>query len=188
MIIKNKRESTNKIKELGLNHFAEEVFELHEVEKIKDFIKNNPAKEYCLRDPSKTNGKFFFAETLEDCLLLLANYDSLVTICVSANEFDDDIVLLGDIKITNNFGENIIDITARCDNIADHRNIYENPTYNMHTDLQDNKLWDIPGFSKLLNYIIEYEIYDVVVEFVVYDCPVGVNKEKIAIFELRSDY
>ncbi len=184
----NKLESVNLIKNLRLNSFAEEIFFVKDVEKFYNFIQNNPAKEYCLRDTNKPNGKFFFVKDFDECLNLLHNYENFVTICVSANEYDESIVLLGDIKLTKNFDEQFVDITARCDKDADHRNIYENPDYNLHTDLMNENLWRIPGFSKLLNYVTEHDLYNIVVEFVVYDCPVGIFKENIVIFELRSDY
>ena len=58
----------------------------------------------------------------------------------------------------------------------------------MHTTIEDNKLWDIPGFSKIMRYITEHELYDVIVEFSVYDCKIGVNKENVVISELRTAY
>ena len=85
-------------------------------------------------------------------------------------------------------GNDVVDLTARTDKDADHRNIYKNPKYNLHTNIEDNKLWDIPGFSKIISYISEHELYDVVVEFAVFDCAVGVYNEKVAIFELRSEF
>lgn len=188
MIIKTKKESIEKIKNLGLNHFMEEIFGVKELDKIKKFFDENNAQEYCLRDPEKINGKFFFIKDFEECKTKLKNYKNLVTVCVSSNEYDDDIVLLGDIKVKREYGSEIIDITARTDKDADHRNIYKNPKYNLHTDLNDDKLWNIPGFTKLIRYITDHELYDVIVEFVVYDCPVGVNKEHVAIYELRSEF
>ena len=188
MVIKTKKESIAKIKELNLNHFQEDVFGVNDTNKIKQFFDSNPAKEYCLRDGNKASGKFFFVKNFEECLKLLKNYKNNITICVSSNEFDEDIILLGDIKVKREFGNDIVDITARTDRDADHRNIYQNPEYNLHTNLEDDKLWKIPGFSKIISYITEHELYDVIVEFVVYDRPVGINKEKVAIYELRSSF
>jgi len=188
MIIKTKKESIEKIKDLGLNYFQEEIFGVKDLDKIENFFNKNQANEYCLRDPERTNGKFFFIKNFEECKEKLKSYKNLVTVCVSSNEYDEDIVLLGDIKVTKEFSGEIIDLTARTDKDADHRNIYKNPEYNLHTDLNNDVIWNVPGFSKLIRYITDHELYDVIVEFVVYDCPVGVNKENIAIFELRSDF
>lgn len=188
MIIKTKRESLNKMKELGLNYFDEEIFSLKDLEGIENFFKRTDAKEYCVRDPERASGKFFFVKNFEECKPLLKNYKDSVIICVSCNEYNDDVVLVGDIKVKREYGNDTVDITARTDPQATHRNIYENPQYNMHTSIEDDRLWNIPGFSKVMAYITEHELYNLVVEFTLYDCPVGVKKEKIAIFELRSEY
>ena len=39
-----------------------------------------------------------------------------------------------------------------------------------------------------INYIVIHNLYDVIVEYVVYDKPVGFNNDKVLITELRSDY
>ena len=188
MIIRNKKESIEKIKEMELNYFNEQIFAVNDLEGIEKFFNENDAKEFCLRNPEKTSGEFFFVNSFEECKEKLKNYEKFVTVCVSSNEYDEDIILLGDIKVQKDYSGEIIDITARTDKSANHRNIYENPEYNYHTSLEDERLWNIPGFSKLIRYVTDHELYDVVVEFVVYDCPVGVNKENIVVYELRSDY
>ena len=188
MIIRTKKDSIEQIKRLKLNHFKEEVFGVRDIDKIEEFFIKNPAKEYCLRDSDKASGKFFFVKDFKEAQKFIKKYKNNVTICLSANEYDENIILLGDIKVQKQFGNDVIDLTARTDKDADHRNIYKNPKYNLHTNLENNALWEIPGFSKLIKYITEHELYDLVVEFAVYDCPVGVNKENIAIFELRSEF
>ena len=188
MIIRNKKESIEKIKELGLNTFVAEVIETENLEKIKKFFDENPAPEYVLRDPEKASGKFFFVKSLEECKAKLENYESKVTICVSYNGYKDDLVLLGDIIVKNEFGNDVVDITARSDRDATHRNVYEKPEFNYHTNLEDERLWNIPGFTKLMRYISEHELYDVIVEFAVFDCPVGNKREQVAVCELRSEY
>lgn len=188
MIIKTKRESLNKMKELKLNYFDEDIFTIKDIKGIEEFFKRTNAAEYCMRDPEHAAGNFYFVKNFEECKKMLKNYKDSVIICVSCNEYNEDVVLVGDIKVKREYGCDTVDITARSDAQATHRNIYENPEYNMHTNLEDDRLWKIPGFSKVMAYITEHELYNLVVEFTLYDCPVGVNKEKIAIFELRSEY
>ena len=188
MIIKTKKESIEKIKQLNLNTFPAEVFDCNNLAKIEKFFLDNPAPEYVLRDSEKTSGKFFFVKNFDQCRQKLKNYKKNVTICVSFNDLKDDIVLLGDIKVKKEISEDIVDITARTDKEATHRNVYEKPEFNFHTNLEDDKLWNIPGFSKLIGYITEHELYDVIVEFVVFDCPAGNKKEKVVIIELRSEF
>jgi hypothetical protein len=109
-------------------------------------------------------------------------------LCVSYNEYKEDIVLVGDIIVHRNGGGESVDITARDDINATHRNIYENPKYNYHTSLDDDKVWAIPGFSKIMRYISDHELYNVIIEFSVYDCRIGVNKENVVISELRTGF
>ena len=188
MIVKTKKESIEKINELGLNTFVSKIIDSKNIDAIQDFFKENPASEYIVRDTEKASGKFFFVNNLEDCKKILKNYKNEVTICVSFNDLKDDLVLLGDICVKKEFGNDTVDITARSDKDATHTNIYEKPEFNFHTNLEDNKLWEIPGFSKLIAYISEHELYDVIAEFAVFDCPVGNKKEKVAICELRSEF
>ena len=39
-----------------------------------------------------------------------------------------------------------------------------------------------------MRYIIDHELYDVIVEFAVYDCKLGINNENVVVTELRTSY
>ena len=186
MFIKDKADALFQMERLGLNHFPEIVCATDDMEGAKMFMQDNPAEEYCMRDPNGTVGKVFFPKTIEEIEEFAKEYDERFTLCVSANPYKEDIVLLGDIKV--NKDENMVDLTARTDPEATHRNIYTEPEYNMHISLDSDELWEVPGFSKLMAYISNYELYDIVVEFVVYSARVGTNKENVVIFEIRSEY
>ena len=188
IIIKDKRDSIIKLKQMGLNTFTVDVFETSDVEGIKTFFENNPAEEYILRSTIKAQGRFFFVKSFEEAVALLPNYDQEVTIAVSFRPYKEDIVLLGDIIVKRESGTEMVDITARDDEEATHRNIYEEPKYNLHASLEDDRLWKIPGFSKLMRYISDHELYDVILEFIVYAIRVGKNKENVAIIEMRTGY
>ena len=58
MIIKSKLESINKINELGLNKFPEQLFRENEEIKVKEFIEKYPANYYAIRDKSRAGGTF----------------------------------------------------------------------------------------------------------------------------------
>ena len=186
MFIKDKADAKIQMERLGLNTFAGIVCGVGDNESIKQFIEENPAEEYCLRDPNKTSGEFFFVKNYEEAVEKSKQYDDEFTIDVSARPYKEDIVLLGDIKVYKD--ENMVDLTARTDEEANHRNIYSEPEINLHKNLDSDQLWNVPGFSKLMNYISTYELYDIVVEFVVYSARVGKKKENVVIFELRSEY
>ncbi len=186
--IKDKKDSINKMKELRLNYFPLEVFDVSDTDGMKMFFEKYPSEEYVMRSPNKTNGNFFYVKNYEEALGKLQCFSSEVTIDVSYRPYKEDIILVGDIKVHRGLGADTVDLTARTDSEATQRNIYENPEYNLHTSIEDNKLWDIPGFSKIMRYISDHELYDVIVEFSVYDCKIGINKENVVISELRTGY
>lgn len=64
----------------------------------------------------------------------------------------------------------------------------KNPDFNYHTDIFDKKLNHIPGFDIIYNYIIDHDLLDVIVEFAIYDKPVGIYKDQVIIFEIRTDF
>lgn len=187
--IKDKKDSINKMKELRLNYFPLQVFDVEDIDGIQKFFDDNPAEEYVLRSPNKTNGNFFYVENFEKAKEKLSYFTNEVTVDVSYRPYKEDIILVGDIKVHKGYdGVDMVDLTARTDSEATQRNIYENPQYNLHTTIEDNKLWNIPGFSKIMRYISDYGLYDVIVEFSVYDCKIGVNKDNVVISELRTAY
>lgn len=187
--VTNKKDAINKIKELGLNHFPLEVFNVEDKEGIKNFFDKYKAEEYVMRNPNRTNAKFYFVKNYEEALANLAKIKKEVTIDVSYRPYKEDIVLVGDIKISKRgFGAGTVDLTARTDSEATQRNIYENPEYNLHASLDEDRVWRIPGFDKIARYISEHELYDVIVEFSVYSCKLGVKKENVVISEIRTEF
>ena len=188
IIIKDKKDSIAKIEQMGLNHFPQEVFDVDDKVAIQEFFEKYPADEYVLRSTNKAKGQYFYVKSFEQALQHIDQFEEEVTVSVSMNYYKDCIVLLGDIVVKRDGTSEYVDITARDDEEANHRNIYTEPKYNMHASLEEDKLWRIPGFSKLMRYISEHELYNVILEFVVYDCKVGVNKENVVIIEARTGY
>ena len=186
--IRDKRDSIVKMKELKLNYFPLDSYDVDDFEGIKKFVETYPAKEYILRSANKAKGEFYFVHTLDEIKEKLPNFENDVTIGVSYNEYKEDLILVGDIIVHKDFSSQSVDLTARDDIEATHRNIYENPKYNIHVDIEDDKLWKIPGMSKVMKYIADHELYNVIVEFSVYDMRLGVNKENVVISELRTTY
>lgn len=186
--IRDKKDAVAKMKELRLNYFPLDVFATDDIEGIKKFFDKYPAKEYVLRNTDKPDGEYFFVSSFEEALPLLSKFGKRVTVDVSYNEYKEDIVLVGDVKVTRDGFREAIDLIARDDEEGTNRNVYDNPKYNIHTSLDDDKVWRIPGFSKLMAYISEHELYNMIIEFIVYDCKVGINKENVVIVEIRTDY
>ena len=62
IVIKDKKDSIIKMKELRLNYFPLDVFEVTDVQGLKTFMEMYPAKEYVLRSANKAKGDFFFVK------------------------------------------------------------------------------------------------------------------------------
>jgi len=174
------------LKRRNLNNLNQEIVYCNDIENIKSFVKNNPAPEYCMRDLDSPMGQYFFAKDFEQIIEFSKNYDERFLLCVSARSYVDQLVLLGDIRVDKE--NNIVDLTARTDKSATHRNIYENPEFRLHTTLDDDKLWDVPGFLPLIDYISKNSLFNMIVEFGVYNIPLGTKNEKVAIYEIRTNY
>lgn len=184
MKIESKRHSAETIKRLRLNGVPEIV--LHELDEqaIKNFCSKYPSTKYILRDLSTPTGKYYFASNLEECLNYSKTYDSTFSIGISCFSYGG-VILLGEILVSNNN----ITLVARTDDKATHRNIYDQSEINfVNTTMEDDRLWEVPGFNDLIKYVIEHNLKDTIVEFVVFNHNVGVNNEKVLIVELRSDY
>lgn len=186
--IKDKKDSIIKMKELGLNYFPLDVFEVDDLSGIKAFFEKYKAEEYVLRSTNKAQGEFYFVKSFDEAVKLLPKFKNEVTLSVSYNEYKDDLIIVGDIKVHKGYSGDTVDLTARTDSEATHRNIYENPQYNLHASLDEDRVWRIPGFSKIMRYISDHELYDVIVEFAVYDCKIGVKEDNVVITELRTAY
>lgn len=78
--------------------------------------------------------------------------------------------------------------TLSDDPTASVRDALSNPTYNLKTNIFDKKLNAIPYFNLIYQYVIEHQLKDIIVEFALFDKKVGIKKEPIIIYELRTNY
>ena len=62
------------------------------------------------------------------------------------------------------------------------------PDFSISSNIFDEKLSSIPKFDLIYKYIVEHNLIDVIVEFAIYDCPVGIFNEPIIIFEIRTEF
>ncbi len=184
MLIKNKLESMKKIGELGLNKFPEQLFKAGEQEKVKEFLNCYPAQYYAIRDKSKAGGIFKLKVAANDVLAEINDYE-LFTINVSSANYVENQLLVGEIEILSN-GE--VYATLSVDPTASVRDALRNPTFNLKTDIFDKKLNRIPHFDLIYEYIINHNLQNVIVEFALFDKEVGIRKERIIVYELRTHY
>ena len=183
MDIYSKRHSSELIEKLNLNRVPEILLKKYDEKQISEFCDRYQEPVYILRDLDSPNGMFFVCRSKIECLENAKNYPGQFSLAVSYSSYTGK-VLLGDIMISNNR----VVIGARNDSASHHRNIYENPCINLSTDWDDKRLWKVDGVEQAFNYLLNKNIFDVVVEFVVYDKKVGVNQDNVLIVELRSKY
>lgn len=184
MVIKNKLESMKKINELGLNRFPEQLFKAGKTDKVEKFLETYPEKYYAIRDKTKAGGTFKFSVAFDDVLKEIEGY-SLFTISVSSDSYEANQLLTGEIQVTTT-GE--IYAILSVDPRASSRDATISPTFNIKTHMLDEKLNSIPCFYMIYHYIKSKFLEDVVVEFSIFDRPVGIKKEKIVVYEIRTDY
>lgn len=184
MIIKNKLESINKINELGLNKFPEQLFRENEETKVQEFIEKYPAEFYAIRDKSRAGGTFKLKVDYNKVLEEIKGYN-IFTINVSSANYVDNQLLVGEIEFLSN-GE--VYAILSVDPTASVRDALSNPTFNLKTNIFDKQLNKIPHFDYVYQYISNNNLYDVIVEFALFNKDVGIKKEKVIVYELRTHY
>lgn len=184
MLIKNKLESMKKITQLGLNKFPEQLFKAGEEKKVEEFLTRFPAQYYAIRDKSKAGGVFKLKVTASDVLAEIRDY-SLFTINVSSANYIENQILVGEISILSN-GE--VYTTLSVDPSVSVRDALKNPTFNLKTDIYDKKLNRIPNFDFIYQYIVNHNLKNAIVEFALFNTEVGIKKEKIIVYEIRTHY
>lgn len=185
MEIKSKLESIKKIEELGLNKFPEQLFKKDEEENVLEFLEQYPAKYYAIRDKSKAGGVFKLKVDASKVLDEINEYN-IFTINVSSANYSDNQLLVGEIEFLSN---NEVYAILTTDKNASVRDALKNPEFNIKTDIFDNHtLNKIPHFNYIYDYILSHNLKDVIVEFSLFDKEVGISKEKIIVYELRTHY
>ncbi len=185
MRVRNKLESINIIKGKKLNSFPEELFKKGQEDKIRKFLKQYPVEFYAIRskdivDCKKNNFKVPYNHVLDE-----AKKFNLFSINVSSYNYISSFVLIGDIMIGRN--NDVWFIGSKNKNYTG-KMAESNPDFNYCTDIYDKKLNYIPGFDLIYSYILNHSLMDVIVEFAIYNKPIGMYKEQVIIFEIRTDF
>jgi len=187
MKIMNKIESLNKIKELGLNQLPEQLFNCLDEKAIEKFVTTYKAEFYAVRDKSvamspkhKLNVPFF--EVTKYCK---ENDLTKFTLNVSSINYTNNQICCGEILIHDNFD---IDYILSNNPKFSIRDCYAFPDYKGTTNLIDKFSKHVKGFDDIIDYAIKYNLIGVIIEFTVFDVPLGKNNEKIVVWELRTAY
>lgn len=184
-MIVNKYESDCAIVRLGLNKMLEGIFtSKSSQEDLIKFLDRNKHDHYNIRDKSDPSGKFQYKLTRDEVIENSKDYKKKFSVYESLAEADKTLILQGEIQIDKDFVmmASLSDVKGISNRIA-----MQEPKYNIHGfDLTDKREPSIRGLSKVLDYIISKELLDVVVEFSLFEIPVGINNEDIIIWELRN--
>ncbi len=181
-VIATKEQSKNKIIKLNLNRVPEIFIDKSDKESMENFFARNGEELYVVRDAEKSSSKYYYVKTPEECFKQAQNFLGKVIVAVSINTYKNKI-LLGAIEIN----KEVVRICATTNEKLDHRTMYNGQAeFNYQTDIFDKKLSYIPEFDFLYEYIIKNKLDGYTVEFTIYDKPVGLNKEKIIINEVRN--
>ena len=184
MVINNKMESSKMINKLSLNKFPEQIFRQNEEDKIKEFLEKYPAMYYAIRDKSIAGGVFKLKIVADKVLDEIGGYN-LFSINVSSINYSDNQLVVGEIEFLSN-GE--VYAILSLDNEASVRDANRNPNFNFKTTIFDKKLSLIPHFDYIYKYVSDHRLYDVIVEFALFDKEIGERKDKIIVYELRTNY
>ncbi len=184
-IINNKIESINEIQRRGLNKFPERLFKKGQEKQVLNFIKKYPATYYAVRDKSRAGGIFKLKVEADRILDEIKDYD-LFTLNVSSANYTENQLLVGEIEILSDGG---VYATLSIDGRASVRDALTEPTFNIKTDIFDDQVLNvIPYFDIIYSYIVEHDLKDLIVEFALFNEKVGIKKEKVIIYELRTNY
>ena len=185
MKVRNKLESIEIIKKKKLNSFPEKLFHNNKEQEILKFLEDNPAEYYAIRSKEIVGCKKNNFKVPRESVLDEINNFNLFTINVSSYNYTSNLVLIGDIRISRN--NDVWFIGSTNPNFTG-KMAEQHPDFNYCTDIFDKRLNSIPSFDLIYKYIIDHDLVDVIVEFAIYDCPVGIYNEPIIIFEIRTEF
>lgn len=184
MRIKTKSESIATIKRLGLNQFQEAFFDGFDEDKVKAFLDTTQFEWYDVRDKmtaaSPKTKAVRSEEVIEHCKR--TNIEKF-TVGISFRNYEKNHICVGEMNI---HGDTIDYFLSN--SVCSPRELLKNPDHSGVTDIFDKKLHYIKGLQEAIDYAFEHELFDVIIEFWVFNIPVGIKNEKVVIRELRSDY
>lgn len=185
MKVRNKLESIEIIKNKKLNSFPEQLFYKNQTKEIIKFLDDNPAEYYAVRSKEIVGCKKNNFKVPRSNVLNEINNFNLFTINVSSYNFTPNLILIGDIMFGKN---NEVWFIGSTNKNFTGKMAEQNPDYNFFTNIFDKRLNTIPGFDIIYKYIVDHDLLDVIVEFAIYDIPVGLYNEQVIVFEIRTEF
>lgn len=181
--IKKKDKSDTLIKKYGLNTMSSRIFTKEQIEDVKKFINDSQHKYYSMRTKNKSSGKFLYLLKPEEVIQNISSFElfSLSESLVDADK--NHLILQGEMQILNNW----TCIASLSDEKGIPNRVVQNaPKYKLFFSLIDNYEPSILGLKQIIDFYIIHELFGFVLEFSMYDVPVGIKKENIIIWEIRD--
>lgn len=182
MLVRDKQESYLMIKKLNLNITNEVLFTTGQIKEAQDYLDNNPWRYYVIRDKKNVNGKYLYKLTKKEVLEHINDYE-LFSLAESSYNFEAHRILCGDIQIDYDY--NVL-ASIDDDYTKPFRDCENDSKYRLNFNLLYDYEPNIKGLRSVIDYLYKHELFGMVVEFSLYDIPVGINKENIIIWELRN--
>ncbi len=185
MIILNKLESMQKIKMLNLNHFPYIAFTGDNFDEVENFLSKYRNLKFAIRDSySLMSKKFKNNLSLEQVVYYLKKTKN-VLITLSGLNYKNHKKITGEILI---YTDMQINLSITMNSAFTTRDASNNPDYSICTNIFDKRVKVIPYIDKIIDFIFNNNLFDIIVEFSFFDIPVGIKKENIIIWELRTNY
>lgn len=184
--IKNKYESNALIEKLNLNHVASKVFDkpLGSIDPILNFMYRNEFPRYGVRTLGHGGGRFYYNLLPTEALLVVKNNIPCM-LCESLKKADEEnLIMNGEILVSPMFTITAVLNTRKGISCREAmREGFKTYVWDDKTEQEPS----VPGLKYVIDYISQHEeLIGNVVEFVLYDSPVGINKENIIIWEVRD--
>ncbi|MEI8068021.1 MAG: hypothetical protein WCG91_03710 [Candidatus Shapirobacteria bacterium] len=183
--INSKIESDREIKRRGFNTVPLVICERGDLGKIENFITENEAPFYIVRDKAGIVREEGSAKVEKEKILDHVSKLDKFSVEVSSISYAKNRKLFGEIMISS---DNSIYFTGTDDKTAAGREYLTKAKWNIETDIFDKKLKEITDMDKIIDYISVNNLFNTVVEFATFDKGVGVKQEEVVVFELRTNY
>ena len=183
---KNKLESDVLINVLNLNRVIDKTFYFNNSDVLFDvskFINETGLDLYGMRS-LKPGQCFKYSVPKKDVIKQLSDFEDGVKICESMYAADtNNMILQGYISLDKSF--NVICEASDVPGISLRQSMGV-PKYKWYFSDLYERAPRILVNSKILDLIVTNGLFDVFLEFTYYDIPVGINKEKLLIWEIRD--
>ena len=185
MRISTKKESEKMINLLNLNRFPYIHVRGDNKSLVLKFLDKYSNCKFAIRD-----SEFVMSRRFKNGLNrkdILINYKQLIgtTVTISGLTYIRHKKLTGEICISKDMQ---LCLSISADPNFSTRDASNNPQFSLMSDIFDKNLNKIPNIFTIIDYILKNHLLDIIVEFSVFDKCVGIKKEKVIIWELRTNY